>query len=297
MQFANELDKYSLYGVAKMDKDARTGRRGPAFWEFVACLLVPPFFFVLVFCLRSFSPHFQSGHGTDLICYCLLIVPLAFGVRAWTLSSIGDPKPAFLLSVLALLAWVSAMSMGDSNFHNNMKPYYDVKQLNTYPSVDPALYAGQSLMDAGVIEFMPGTKLLTHKSMGFKDDNVYCVAPIASAKGNQSTYDFWAVGMNCCSGQHPDFHCGEYSSTKSMKGLRLMDDDKREMYRLVVMKAQAEFKLKVSHPIFVYWVSDPNTEMHAYEDDGWRYFVTATFSFLCAQLLLIVCAAFSFAKI
>eukprot|EP00971_Amphidinium_carterae_P179620 3562419-Amphidinium_carterae.1 len=41
------------------------------------------------------------------------------------------------------------LSGGDMNFWYNMQPFYDVENLNTYPSVNPAREKGQQLMDAG----------------------------------------------------------------------------------------------------------------------------------------------------
>jgi len=35
------------------------------------------------------------------------------------------------------------------NFWYNMQPYYDIENLNTYPSVNPSTESGQQLMDAG----------------------------------------------------------------------------------------------------------------------------------------------------
>jgi len=35
------------------------------------------------------------------------------------------------------------------NFVYNMQPYYDIENLNTYPSVNPSTESGQQMMDAG----------------------------------------------------------------------------------------------------------------------------------------------------
>lgn len=292
--------QYAAYGATKMEKEVKGSmNKTNSLVELLGCLLVPLLVFLLVFYLRSFDSHYKSESSTDVMCYCVLIVPFAAGMNAFSMRKIGDPKPMALLALMALAAWLSAVMLGEYNFHFNMRPFYDVRQLNVYPSVDTAKYSGQSLMDAGILEFAPGTQLVESQSMGFKNHDVYCVAPIASGTGNQSTYDFWAVGMNCCSGHRPEkFHCGDYFPLqKSMKGLRVMDDDKRDMFRLVVKKAEAEFNLKVNHPVFVYWLSDPEAELQAYQDDGWQYFVTASFAFFCIQLLVVVVATVAFAKL
>merc|ERR1719310_1515840 len=126
-------------------------------------------------------------------------------------------------------------------------------------------------MDAGQVEFVPGTHLDLSLSYGFKMGDTFCIAPIVgpnqtTGKKDGKRYDFWAIGLNCCSGHAPDFHCGEFQNPKAIRGLRLMDDDKRNMHRLAVKKAQAAFNLKVSQPIFFNWLADPAAEIGAYQD-------------------------------
>merc|ERR1719446_979198 len=204
-----------------------------------------------------------------------------------------------LLFCITTIAWASGFGLGDNNFHVHMRPFYDIKKMNVYPSVDPSKYNGQQFMDAAQILFTPGSHLDIRKSMGFKDGQIYCVAPVVSGDANasQNMYDFWAVGMNCCSGHLPDFHCGEYTNPKATNGLRLMDPDKQEMLHLVVEKASAEFNLKVMHPVFMYWLSDPEVEIQAYQDDGYGHFLTATSYFFCACLVVVACAVPLFTKL
>lgn len=293
-------DKYAAYGSAsilgeKMRKEGKDIQRKPTLFVLTCCLLVPLLIFVVTFWLRSFETHYQNEIFTNILCYFLLLIPLAFGALTCSIN-LGDAKPMALLTVMSLVAWLLGFLMGGDNFHTNMRPFYDVSRLNTYPTVDASKYGGQQLMDAGQILFTPGTKLSLKQSMGFKNGDTYCVAPIVSSNASQSTFDFWAVGINCCSAHVADFHCGEYLNPFATSGLRLMDDDKREMFRLVVKKAEAEFSLKVAHPIFLYWLSDPAAEIDAYEDEGMHYFVTAAFGLFCLQLCVVVCAAAVFAR-
>merc|ERR1712217_485151 len=158
----------------------------------------------------------------------------------------------------------------------NMSPYFDIQNLATYPSVDPTNYRGQQLMDAGQINFVPGTHLDLTKSMGFENLETYCVAPVTIGTGANASlpyYDFWAVGLNCCSGHVPDFHCGEYNNPKASSGLRLMRDDLRAFFRLAVQQAEAAYNIDAGHPVFLYWMQEPSTEIEAYQDDGYKYFL------------------------
>ena len=44
-----------------------------------------------------------------------------------------------------------------------------------------------------------------------------------------ASYDYWAVGVNCCKGGN--FRCGEYNNPKAKNGVRLMDDTQRSYFK------------------------------------------------------------------
>jgi hypothetical protein len=299
--------KYAEYGSvsailggkptpAKIAREAAAKPR-PALPVVVGCVFVPWLLFTTTFWLRSFELRRDSEVVVNFLCYCLLLPVVAFAVMTYNLTRSGDPKPMAFLALTSLLAWCAAFLAGDSNYNAFMRPYYDINNLNVYPSVDASKYGGAQLMDAGMIQFKAGTKLLLQKSIGFKNDEVYCAAPIVSnLTSTQPTYDFWAVGINCCSGHTPDFHCGEYTNPLARWGLRLMDDSKRDMFRLAVKEAEATFNLNAPHPVFLYWLSDPTSEVNAYQDDGFKFFLMYVFGCFSVQLFVVVFAAAFFAK-
>merc|ERR1719253_247904 len=187
----------------------------------------------------------------------------------------------------ALLGF-SGWFVGSLIYKDCFQPYNDLKNLNVYPSVEPNLYRGSQLMDAGEIEFVPGSHLQINMSYGFKNDDVYCVAPIVSNSSAMGYYDFWAVGINCCSGHLPDFHCGEYANPGAHKGLRLMRDDQRGYFRLAVEEATAAFNIKAPAPTFFYWMEFPSDEVHSYYSDGVKYSEDACVYYVIVQLVLII---------
>jgi len=269
----------------------------------VTSLFVPWVLFSVIFATMSFSVHYKQPGLAYFICAIGLLVvlaccALAFNALRKRMQGDIDREPSWFvfLAITTLLAWVMGVVLGDLNFWDNLQPYYDITNLNTYPSVDPSKMRGQQLMDAGRIIFTDGTKLDLTKSMGFKNLDTYCVAPITSGTAPLATYDFWAVGLNCCSGNSADFHCGEFNNPKASAGLRLMNDGQRAFYRLAVQQSEAAYNIKAVHPLFFYWMQDPIAEMNAYQDDGLKYYLLGMFAHFAAQLFLVVVATIAFSK-
>mmetsp|Transcript_72956 Transcript_72956/g.144573 ORF Transcript_72956/g.144573 Transcript_72956/m.144573 type:complete len:144 (-) Transcript_72956:49-480(-) len=139
--------------------------------------------------------------------------------------------------------------------------------------------------------------------MVFRDIDLHCVAPVGIQNGTDGkmpvlgNYDFWAVGLNCCPGESPDFHCGEFSNPRAHSGLRLMRDELRPFFRLAVQQAAATFNIQAKHPIFLYWLQDPTKEMNAYQEEGFKYFTLGIFSYFSIQFFLVVAGSMGFAKL
>lgn len=243
---------------------------------FCTSLFVPWLLFAFLTSTLSFSVRYYSpvvAHLSAVSCFLLAFLLGYLAYAAWRARSSMAPWYVFVFAT-TLLACVAGLVLGSRNFAANMEPYFDVTNLSTYSSVDPRAFRGQQLMDMGQALFVPTAKLDLTKSYGFRNSDVYCVAPIVSGNGSMPNYDFWAVGLNCCSGHVPDFACGEYNNPYAHSGLRLMRDDLRPYFRLAVQQAEAAHRIQGRHPIFMYWMQDPQAEVLAYQDEGYKTYLT-----------------------
>eukprot|EP00450_Noctiluca_scintillans_P002657 CAMPEP_0194489264 /NCGR_PEP_ID=MMETSP0253-20130528/8865_1 /TAXON_ID=2966 /ORGANISM="Noctiluca scintillans" /LENGTH=305 /DNA_ID=CAMNT_0039329703 /DNA_START=74 /DNA_END=991 /DNA_ORIENTATION=- len=261
-------------------------------------IFMPWLLFSWVFGVLSYSFHYQHPF---LAWCCALAGFVVAGVQAFLAVQARkrerDPMWYTFGAVACFVAVVLGCIFGDLNFWYNMQPYYDIENLNTYPSVSPSREKGQQLMDAGRVYFADGTALDMRKAMGFKNLDLYCVAPIVNSNSQLASYDFWAVGINCCSGVASDFRCGEFNNPHARSGLRLMRDDQRPFFRLAVQQAEAAYNIKATHPLFFYWMQDPVAEMNAYRNDGFKYYLLGIFSHFSFNLFCVVAAVVGFSKI
>jgi len=269
-------------------------------------LFVPWLLFCLVFWLLSFSLHYTAPWTCWLIVtllFATIVVP--FAILAWV-SKMQREKQAEeettpmwygFLAVACGVAFLAGMILGIWNFNNNLNHVYDLQNLATYHDIDPADYVGQQMVDAGRIIFNNETHLGISKSMGFKDNDVYCVAPIVSSKTTAATYqDFWAVGKNCCSGTSADFHCEGYNY-RFNGGLRLMDDTARPFYRLAVQQAEAMWGIKTHKPLFFIWGPDPIEYTDSLKRAGIAMYTTGILAALVVGFFAVICATLVFAKV
>jgi hypothetical protein len=187
--------------------------------------------------------------------------------------------------VSAVVAWIVALVAGKVNFDSNTWRYYEWTSLNFYPSVDP-LSSGAAFTDAGSMVFTLGSRIDRSRSWNFKNADTYCIAPIVSPKAKlpPGSYDFWAVGMNCCGEHTPsneiDFQCGKDVSDSGAGGLRIVDVQPVRFYRLAVEQAKSKYHVTSNHPIFLTWSKDPLAEVNKYSSRGVK-------TFLCSVLLFI----------
>eukprot|EP00450_Noctiluca_scintillans_P003860 CAMPEP_0194500024 /NCGR_PEP_ID=MMETSP0253-20130528/16134_1 /TAXON_ID=2966 /ORGANISM="Noctiluca scintillans" /LENGTH=379 /DNA_ID=CAMNT_0039341835 /DNA_START=71 /DNA_END=1210 /DNA_ORIENTATION=+ len=166
--------------------------------------------------------------------------------------------------VMCLVAAVAGTLIGNYAWYHNFLPNLELKQMQTYTDIDPLTNSGLRLQDAGVIGFSKNAGVDRTQGDCFRNRQVYCIAPIiqgtdlatspATESGNN---DLFMAGTGCCGCPDAEFRCGDWNSPAAMGGLRVVDQDDREMYRLAAQDWAATYGRTLEHPIFFEWTANP----------------------------------------
>lgn len=282
-------------------------RRGGAFaLHIVSLVFVPWALFTLLSAVAIFARHSYYVlyiSAPMLTLAIIMVVALAEFLRhkhrqreglktqseqAAVAARSGEPRIShvLLLCILLLFALPAAYISGSINYHDLMFPWYSMQLLHTYSSIDPKDIGGQQVMDAGQVHFVNSTRLILQKSFGLKNSDFYCVAPIGSGDEPLASYDFWAVGLNCCTNAPGSFKCGEWSNDKAHAGLRLIAPERSDFYHLAMVAAQATFKIRSTHPLFFEWVEEPAGHVDAWRQKAQESYLLGLGVFLCLNFVL-----------
>jgi hypothetical protein len=269
------------------------------------CFFVPIAEFAAVAAALSFSLRYSSAPFAWLIAGICFLASGAMCYQAfvtfrkrWKGDATREPFWYVYLAAMMCVAWGFGFYLGQLNFSNNTLPYEDLFQLSSHRNVDPATMPGRQLMDAGEVTFVEGVKLDLTKAIGFKNFHQYCAAPIVhEGVAPAESYDYWAVGLDCCTGSTLDFHCGAYNNKKAHAGIRLMRADQRTFFRLAVQQAEATYDIKALDPLFFFFVEDALSELNSYKTESYKYFVLGLCSFSMFQLMAMVLGIFAFMKL
>lgn len=263
------------------------------------CLFFPWLLFCATYALLSCSLHFYRPSLTYSLVALAALPPT---VLTWMSMRLQSFQPSWysFLAVTTLLAWLLGVVFGNLNYVATTDPFSQYVNMDVLPEVSPAQWDGEAAMSVGRVYFGKEATLDVRRSMAFKNVDTYCVAPVSVLQGGVvlplETYDFWAIGMDCCSVNAADFHCGEVGNFKAHSGLRLLDDRQRSFYRLAVEQAEAAYSIKARHPVFFYWVEDATAEMDSFRNDGYKYFLIGMLSHFLYQLLCVILAIAAFSK-
>lgn len=267
------------------------------FFNMFVSAIVPAIVFAIVAGVLSFHLHFKNTLLTWVIVICCLAPAAVAGMLAARARKDAptDAKWLLFLCVMSLLAWLFGIAIGSANYSANMLPYYDILALNLNPSVDPSA-SGEAFLDTGRILFQPGSKLDMTKAMGVKITSTYCVVPVVDPSLNKTSagvgYDFWAVGINCCSSIQPQaqFSCPMTQEFVAHAGIRWMDDSARPFFRMAVQEAEATYKIQARHPIFLRWMADPTAELASWSEKGWSTYLKYVFAVLVFMCFIAIVA-------
>jgi len=261
------------------------------------CVIVPWGLFMGVFLALSSSLRYKHSEASWFLATCGFVVAAGFLLkwhlhRSWQGHAMDDdhalgPSLFLLLGLSSLTACSLAVLLGDNNYAVWMQPYYDLTSLGVASHVNPDTVSSSSYLDAGRIVFAKGTRVKQSLALGFKDEHVYCVAPITNGNvsagghtplaGNRSTaakapvfYDFWAVGIDCCVPMPPaSFWCGGAAyDTEAHSATRWMGDDDRSYFRLAIQQAEVEYGIKTRHPLLLSWTNDASRDAERLREAG-----------------------------
>lgn len=161
--------------------------------------------------------------------------------------------------------------LGHYLWYTSFDPYYQVEHLQTYKDINPAIVPGAQLQDAGAVSFSSTVNIDPSKGGCFvHTGHTYCVAPIVytgelhSGLGNAPVYgswDYFAVGVDCCSCPNQDFRCGDWRNPLAQGGLRSLDFRSRAFYKLAVEDWSSTYMKESSHPLFFDWVENPEYQI------------------------------------
>mmetsp|Transcript_28925 Transcript_28925/g.56558 ORF Transcript_28925/g.56558 Transcript_28925/m.56558 type:complete len:359 (+) Transcript_28925:94-1170(+) len=270
-------------------------------YALLMCILVPWGLFTGVSWAVSSSLRYTHSEASWFLVTCGFTIALGFLLkwhlhRSWQRHAKDDgqvvgPNLFLLLGLSSLTACSLGVMVGDNIYTAYMRPYYDLTNLGVAADVNPDIVRSSSYLDAGRIVFTKGTHVQQSLALGFKDERVYCVAPIANGNatagsptplsGNRSgaakapvSYDFWAVGVDCCVPVPPaSFWCGGAAyDTEAHSATRWMSDDERPLFQLAIQQAEVEYGIKAKHPLLLSWTRDASRDAERLREEGvWRF--------------------------
>ncbi|CAE7467920.1 TRMT10B [Symbiodinium natans] len=164
--------------------------------------------------------------------------------------------------------------------------------------IDVSTVQGDSMLDAGIVDFAKGNYLDEMRSWHFKHHVTYCVAPVVTNRTQgpvSGSYDFWAVGRDCCSLTSSDFRCGAWGHPHADRAIRVLADEDVPFYRLAVQQAETLYGVVAANPVFFKWSNDPEAEVSGWAMQAFKNFLFCVATAFVASLIALTCAAWRFA--
>lgn len=268
-----------------MRKRTMQKEQGTSKWDIlttIGLIFIPWMLFVGLSFLFAFAYHYHYDLVWVVVIFCLILalLPISFGQDRRTVHFL-------FFGVLCAVATIAASACGFYNYHENMFAYWSYINDGVYTNLLPSEPA-DSHKDAGKIFFSDDARVDTSKAVGYKDGNVYCVAPVLDDVPIAKV-QYWAVGQDCCS-QRADFNCDDSWSPKAHSGVVILESNEwlpshRDKYMESVKLAESVYDIvSAPDPVFVRWVAEPEVV----QDDYWRSGVGFLVAEICIYFLVSV---------
>jgi len=242
-------------------------------------IMVPIFLFIWELLVWSLVSHI-SRNGCWLITITLFIVSAA-AIGMWFQGIRWGPVSLAALGVLCMLAIAGGTALGQRGWDQLWRQFF---WMNTGNQLVPTFAgtAAAARSDAATLTFGSAAGSLDHssvdasRSVGFKDTNLFCVAPVLSpdtAGADFPRVNFWAVGMDCCT-KSGVFDCDASRDYDAMQAVVQLGGGypcpscNVETFQKAIAKAEATYGL-VSAPdaLLIRWVT--NTNKVKFQAAGW----------------------------
>lgn len=188
--------------------------------------------------------------------------------------------------VLCVAFLCAGTCIGNYVYWNYLMPHESYSRMQGYQQIDPLSVSGLRLQDSSIVLFNESAGVDRARTGCLKNGVTYCVAPIMYANNTAATpgrnmaqlpfpqneppnndifnsdfthrqqYDLFMVGTDCCSCPG-EFRCGDWNRPGPLGAMRLLDENKRQFFRLASLEWATTYGKLVKHPIFYEWVADP----------------------------------------
>eukprot|EP00931_Biecheleriopsis_adriatica_P070833 TRINITY_DN44649_c0_g1_i1.p1 TRINITY_DN44649_c0_g1~~TRINITY_DN44649_c0_g1_i1.p1 ORF type:complete len:316 (+),score=59.14 TRINITY_DN44649_c0_g1_i1:142-1089(+) len=265
----------------------------------ILMIVLPWGAFIVTCAISAFKMKYLYPAVVTAFCsLCILLWLTSIPLALWARAKIAEPTWYTYLVFVLGIGVIGGPVCGNWIYSSLMEPYYRVMDLKVLTGVDVSQEKGDSMLDVGIAEFVKDNKLDEMRSWHFKHHNTYCVAPIVSESSKNpatGSYDFWAVGKDCCSLTTSDFRCGVWMKPHNNKVIRATSDEDLPFYRLAVQQAETLYGVVSANPVFFKWSTDPKEEVESWEHQGFKNFIFCAVSALVVFLALLTFAAWRYA--
>lgn len=256
------------YNRRKWMSQVQGSRDGPG-WMLMTGAVFPTFMFLLIVALFTFDFVIPAFVWAVVLVLFIVLIYLAWPLPPpMEIDAPEGPAPApqqqrrawqWFPTGALIFACVMGYIFGGTNYYIFMLPYLHYTFNREYTNVNPGENA-DGFRDAGAVYFSASARVNLAQSVGFKEWNRFCVAPIVGDDPSD-TVSFFAAGLDCCDSRH-DFKCWEAADPNAHAGVRISENDPLgnhlPQFKKAAAMAASVYGFKSSeNPILVLWVKDP----------------------------------------